>query len=83
LDTPATGVVTQNRTLVRVVEKLIRDEAYLASIYERFPEELESVFGPHLVDLRRRLLPETDAEQLIAITALGSQAVHLPSGLER
>jgi HTH-type transcriptional regulator, sugar sensing transcriptional regulator len=83
LDTPATGVVTQNRTLVRVVEKLIRDEAYLASIYERFPEELESVFGPHLVHLRRRLLPETDAERLVAITALGSQAVHLPSGLEQ
>lgn len=81
LDTPPTGVVTQNRTLVHVVEKLIRDEAYLASIYERFPRELEDAFGPHLVDLRRLLWPETDAERLVAITTLGSQAVHLPSGL--
>lgn len=82
LDIPVTGVVTQNRTLVRVVEKLIRDDAYLASIYERFPDELESAFGPHLVDLRRRLLPETEAEQLVAITTLGSKSVRLPSGLE-
>lgn len=82
LDTPPTGVVTQNRTLVRVVEKLIRDDAYLASIYERFPRELEAAFGPHLVNLRQRLLPETDAERLVAITTLGSKAVRLPSGLE-
>lgn len=81
-DAPATGVVTQNRTLVRVVEKLIRDESYLASIYEQFSEELEEVFGPHLVDLRRRLLPEADAERLVAMTTMDSSAVHLPSGLE-
>ena len=36
LDLPVTGVVTQNRTLVRIVEKLIRDESYLAAIYEQF-----------------------------------------------
>jgi sugar-specific transcriptional regulator TrmB len=82
LDAPATGVVTQNRTLVRVVEKFIRDEAYLASIYERFPAEIEAAFGPHLVHLRRRLLPEADAEHLIAITALGSETIRLPLGLE-
>jgi HTH-type transcriptional regulator, sugar sensing transcriptional regulator len=81
-DAPATGVVTQNRTLVRVVEKLIRDESYLASIYEQFSEELEEVFGLHLVDLRRRLLPEADAERLVAMTTMDSSAVHLPSGLE-
>lgn len=81
LDTPATGVVTQNRTLVRVVEKFIRDEAYLASIYERFPAELESAFGPHLLDLRRRLLPENDAHRLVAITALDSKSVRLPANL--
>ncbi len=83
LDTPATGVITQNRTLVRVVEKLIRNEAYLASIYEQFPTELEAAFGPHLVDLRRRLLPTADAERLIAITALGSQSIRLPLGLQQ
>ncbi len=82
LDAPATGVVTQNRTLVRVVEKLIRDEAYLAALYEHFPQEIEAAFGPHLVELRRRLLPEADAERLIAITTLGSQSIRLPSGLE-
>ena len=75
LDAPATGVITQNRTLVRMVEKLIRSEAYLASIYEQFPAELEATFGPHLVDLRCRLLPTADAERLITITGLGSQSI--------
>ena len=70
LDAPVTGVVTQNRTLVRVVEKLIRDEAYLAAIYEQFAHELEGTFGKHLVHLRRRLLPDADAEHLIAITTI-------------
>lgn len=81
-DTPATGVVTQNRTLVWLVEKLIRDEAYLASIYARFASELEKAFGPHLVELRRQLLPETDAARLVAITTMDSLAVPFPSGLE-
>ena len=82
LDPPATGVVTQNRTLVRVVEKLIRDESYLAAIYEQFSIPLETVFGPHLVDLRRRLLPASDAERLVAITTLGSEPINLPSNLQ-
>ncbi len=82
LDAPVTGVVTENRTLVSVVEKLIRDEAYLASIYEQFSSELETAFGPHLVELRRRLLPTEDAVRLIAITTLGSQAIRLPAGLK-
>ncbi len=81
LDAPATGVVTQNRTLVRIVEKLIRDESYLAAIYEQFAPELEATFGHHLVELRRRLLPTTDAERLIAITTLGSEPIDLPANL--
>lgn len=81
LDAPATGVITQNRTLVRVVEKLIRDESYLAAIYEQFSPQLEEAFGHHLVDLRRRLLPTTDAERLVAITTLGSEPIDLPSNL--
>jgi len=82
LDAPATGVVTQNRTLVRLVEKLIRDEAYVAAIYERFSDDLEEAFGVHLVELRRRLLPEADAERLVAITTLGSRSIHLPAALD-
>ncbi len=81
LDAPATGVVTQNRTLVHVVEKLIRNEAYLAAIYEQFSTELETRFGPHMVELRRRLLPAADAEHLVAITTLGSQPISLPANL--
>ncbi len=82
LDAPATGVVTQNRTLVRVVEKLIRNEAYLAAIYEQLAPELETAFGPHMVHLRRSLLPTSDAEHLIAVTTLGSQPITLPADLK-
>ncbi|GCE30890.1 hypothetical protein KDA_63740 [Dictyobacter alpinus] len=81
LDAPATGVITQNRTMVRVVEKLIRNEAYLAAIYERLSPELEAAFGPHLVNLRSGLLPAADAEQLVAITTMGSRPIDLPSSL--
>jgi sugar-specific transcriptional regulator TrmB len=82
LDAPATGVVTQNRTLVRVVEKLIRNEAYLAAIYEHLAPELEAAFGPHLVNLRQRLLPAADTERLIMVTAPGSQPISLPADLK-
>ncbi|GAC1363452.1 MAG: helix-turn-helix domain-containing protein [Ktedonobacteraceae bacterium] len=82
LDPPATGVVTRNRTLVRVVEKLIRNEAYLAAIYEQLAPELETAFGPHLLHLRRPLLPGVDAEQLIAVTTPGSQPTSLPVDLQ-
>lgn len=81
LDAPASGVVTQNRTMVRIVEKFIRDEAYLAAIYEQLSPELEATFGPHLVNLRRSLLPADDAERLVAITTMGSQPINLPSDL--
>lgn len=83
LDAPVTGVVTQNRTLVRVVEKLIRHESYLAAIYDRLSPELETAFGPHLVHLRRRLLPASDAERLRAITTSETLAAMQPGALSR
>jgi hypothetical protein len=33
------------------------------------------------VDLRRRLLPTTDAERLVAIATMGSEPINLPSNL--
>lgn len=72
LDPPGGGVYTQNATLVQLVEKLIRDESYLAEIYAAFREQLEARYGPHLVALRRRLLPREQAERLITIVSFGS-----------
>jgi sugar-specific transcriptional regulator TrmB len=72
LDEPVGAVFTRNPALVRVVEKLIRDETYMAAIYERFGRELEAAFGPHLVNLRTRLLPPEQAEQLISIVGFGA-----------
>ena len=75
LDEPAAAVYTQHPALVRLVEKLIRDEAYLAAIYERFHDLLEATYGPHLIALRQRLLPRDQAERLISVVGFGAAAV--------
>ena len=72
-DEPVGAVYTRNPALVRVVEKLIRDETYMAAIYARFGPELEDAFGPHLVNLRTRLLPPDQAERLISIVGFGAE----------
>jgi sugar-specific transcriptional regulator TrmB len=71
-DGTAGAVFTSHPALVRAVEKLIRDEAYLAAIYARFPAELEGAFGPHLVDLRRQFLPPEQAGELMSIVGFGA-----------
>ena len=73
LDEPVGAVFTRNPALVRAAEKLIRDETYMAAIYERFGPELEAAFGPHLVNLRTRLLPPDQAEALISVVGFGAQ----------
>ncbi|MBI3973665.1 MAG: TrmB family transcriptional regulator [Chloroflexi bacterium] len=77
LDAPAGGVYTQNATLVRLVEKLVRDESYLAAIYAELGPELEARFGPHLVELRRRLLPPEQADRLLTIVSFGRRGPRL------
>lgn len=72
LDEPAGAVYTRHPALVRLVEKLIRDETYLAAIYERFRADLEAAYGPHLLDLRRKLLPAEQAERLVSIVGFGA-----------
>ncbi len=77
LDEPSGAVYTSHPGLVRLVEKLIRDEAYLAAIYERFHDELEAAYGPHLVALRQRLLPVDQAERLLAVVGFGASSDRL------
>lgn len=74
LDEPAAAVDTEHPALLRVVEKLIRDEAYLAAIYGRLQPELEEAFGRHLVDLRARLLPPEQATRLLSVVGFGADA---------
>ena len=74
LDEPASAVFTEHPALVGIVEKLIRDETYLAAIYARFTDDLEREYGPHLVRLRSRFLPADQAEQLISIVGFGADA---------
>ncbi len=72
LDEPAGAVYTEHPALLRVVEKLIRDEAYLAAIYDRLRPELEGAFGRHLVELRARLLPPEQASELMSVVGFGA-----------
>lgn len=72
LDEPVGAVFTEHPALVGIVEKLIRDETYLAAIYARFADDLEREFGTHLVKLRSRFLPPEQAEQLISIVGFGA-----------
>ncbi len=74
LDEPAAAVHTEHPALLRVVEKLIRDEAYLAAIYDRLRPQLEETFGPHLVDLRSKLLPAEQANALLSVVGFGADA---------
>ncbi len=73
LDDPVGAVFTGHPALVRIVEKLIRDETYLAAIYQQFSGELETAFGPHLINLRTRLLPPHEANELVSIVGFGAQ----------
>jgi HTH-type transcriptional regulator, sugar sensing transcriptional regulator len=72
LDEPAGAISTEHPALVRLVEKLVRDEAYLAAIFERFRPELEAAYGPHLVALRQRLLPADQARRLLTVVGFGA-----------
>ena len=69
---PVGAVYTDHPVLVRLVEKLIRDETYLAAIYARHHADLERSFGPHLVALRSRLLPPDQAERLVSLVGFGA-----------
>lgn len=86
LDEPAGAVYTRHPALLRVVDKLIRDEAYLAAIYAELRPELESAFGQHLVRLRSKLLPPDQASALLSVVGFGADdsAVNalLPTGEE-
>jgi sugar-specific transcriptional regulator TrmB len=69
VEEPASAVYTTHPALVALVEKVLRDEAYLAAIFRDLRKPLEKRFGPHLVDLRAELLPLEDAARLRAKVA--------------
>lgn len=72
VDGEPSALQTDQPAVARVVEKLIRHEAYLAAIFEHHRSELEATFGPHLVELRSRLLPADQADQLVSIVGFGA-----------
>lgn len=75
LGSEPSALCTSQPAVVRVVEKLLRDEAYLAAIYASHRRELEDSFGPHLVQLRTKLLPAEQAASLVSIVGFGADDV--------
>ena len=55
------GAYTQSSPMVTMAETIIRHDVYLAEIFDRFGDEIARAFGPHLIELRRRLF---SADQL-------------------
>jgi HTH-type transcriptional regulator, sugar sensing transcriptional regulator len=74
LDDPPAGVYTQQPGLVQLVEKLIRDESYIAEVFARFRPQLEQAYGPHLFGLRSRLLPPTLSRRLAEVVGMNPNA---------
>ncbi len=67
------ALCTTQPAVVQIVEKLIRDEAYLAAIYDSHRDSLEQEYGQHLVGLRTRLLPQDQARNLMSIVGFGAE----------
>jgi len=76
----ANGVVTRNPAVVRIVETTIRHDVYLSEIFRVLGPTLDEAFGPALLQLRRRLLPENEVAELE--TKL-KEAGRLPKRFER
>ncbi len=51
---------THNKTVVSVVDTLLRHEVYLAEIFAIFGKDIDAIFGPALSKLRERYFPKQD-----------------------
>lgn len=49
---------TQNQAVVKMALSLIRHDFYMAEIFNRFKDEIDAAFGPHLASLRHRSYTE-------------------------
>jgi sugar-specific transcriptional regulator TrmB len=60
----AHGSYTRNKPVVTMADTLIRHEIYFAEIFERLGPEIQEIFGPALIELRRKYLPKDQAAAL-------------------
>lgn len=59
------GAFTRNRAVVTLADTLIRHDIYLTEIFTKLRPEVEGTFGPALLELRRRFLPEAQVQDLV------------------
>lgn len=59
------GAFTRNRAVVTVAETLVRHDIYLTEIFTKLRPAVEGAFGPALIELRRRLLPAPQVQDLV------------------
>jgi sugar-specific transcriptional regulator TrmB len=60
------GSYTRNTPVVNLADTLLRHEIYFAEIFEMFGEPIQKAFGPALINLRRKYLPDQQALALEA-----------------
>lgn len=63
------GAYTRNKPVVNIFDSLIRHEIYFCEIFAVFGDEIQSRFGPALLDLRKKYLPPVHVETLKALVA--------------
>jgi sugar-specific transcriptional regulator TrmB len=64
------GSYTRNRPIVHLAETMLRHELYFAEIFEKFGAPIQKEFGPALIALRRRYLPQTQVDALETLLGL-------------
>jgi sugar-specific transcriptional regulator TrmB len=67
------GSYTRNRPIVNLAESLLRHEIYFAEIFEMFGQPIQKTFGPAIIELRRKYLPQPQVEALEKLLGLPSQ----------
>lgn len=58
------GAHTRSRPVVDLADSLVRHEVYLAEIFEQLGAGIEERFGPSLISLRRKYLPQEQVKRL-------------------
>jgi sugar-specific transcriptional regulator TrmB len=63
------GAYTMNRAIVNLADTLLRHEIYIAEIFEALGAPIQETFGPALIKLRRKYLPQDQVAALESLLA--------------
>jgi len=69
----AGGSYTRNKPIVNLADSLLRHEIYFAEIFEMFGQPIQKTFGPAIIELRRKYLPEPQVLALEKLLGLATK----------